>query len=300
MKISVVIPVLYSPKNLVYKDAIKSILSSWKKSGQKKSDLEIIVVFNQFDGKDFSLPKKNENNIFYLKNRINRGFTGGVNDGVFYSIYSRSADWCLVTNDDVIFDESFFSKMIPQLKISRAVVSCGVRDKDGFDQSRGMNYFRSGLTSPLVENKKTPYFVGTVFFVSKKTVLWSFDKFGFLLMEFFFAYAEDLELSVRLKKANRKVFILKDNLITHLGSLTAKRGSAKQLFWGYRNLIFIILIHWSLFEIILFSPLLLLGQIYSIALLFKKRHFLVYPKIIWSVVKHRRVVLGYRRSFHKI
>ena len=190
--------------------------------------------------------------------------------------------------------------MIPQLKISRAVVSCGVRDKDGFDQSRGMNYFRSGLTSPLVENKKTPYFVGTVFFVSKKTVLWSFDKFGFLLMEFFFAYAEDLELSVRLKKANRKVFILKDNLITHLGSLTAKRGSAKQLFWGYRNLIFIILIHWSLFEIILFSPLLLLGQIYSIALLFKKRHFLVYPKIIWSVVKHRRVVLGYRRSFHKI
>ena len=65
MKLSVVIPVLYSPKNLVYKDAIKSILSSWKKSGQKKSDLEIIVVFNQFDGKDFSLPKKNENNIFY-------------------------------------------------------------------------------------------------------------------------------------------------------------------------------------------------------------------------------------------
>ena len=300
MKISIVIPVLYSPNNLVYEDAIKSILTSWKKFDQKKNDLEIIVVFNQYSGEDFSLPKKTKNNIFYLKNRINRGFTGAVNDGVFFSIYSRLADWCLITNDDVIFDENFFSKMVPQLKINRAVVSCGVMDKDGFIQSKGMNYFRSGLTSPLVENKKTPYFVGTVFFVSKKTVLWSFNKFGFLLIEFFFAYAEDLELSIRLKKTNKKIFILKDSLITHLGSLTAKRGSAKQLFWGYRNLIFIILIHWSLFEIILFSPLLLLGQLYSIALLFKKGHFLVYPKIIWSIIKHRRVLLGYRRNFHKI
>jgi len=300
MKISVVIPVLYSPNNLVYEDAIKSILSAWKKSGQKKNYLEIIVIFNQYSGKDLSLPKKTKNNIFYLKNRINRGFTGAVNDGVFFSIYSRSADWCLVTNDDVIFDENFFSKMIPHLKMNKAVVSCGIRDKDGFIQSRGMKYFRSGLTKPLVGDEKTPYFVGTIFFVSKKTVLWSFNKFGFLLMEFFFAYAEDLELSIRLKKANRKIFILKDDLITHLGSLTAKRGSAKQLFWGYRNLIFIILIHWSLFEIILFSPFLLLGQLYSIALLFKKGHFLVYPGIIWSIIKYRGVLFSYRRNFHRI
>lgn len=296
MKIAVIIPVLYSSENFLYQEAIKSFLVAWKKTKLDKTDLEFIVVLNQFSDTDFSLPKKAKNNIFYLKNRLNRGFTGAVNDGVFFATKIRQATWCLVSNDDVLVDQDFFVEMLPQLKKNRALVSCGVKNSDGSTQSLGMNYLRTGLTKPNLNlNTASPYFVGTVFFVSAKTINWSFDSFGFLLAEFFFAYAEDLELALRLKKAHQKVFIHKKNLLTHFGSITAKRGSAQQLFWGYRNLIFILLTHWSLVRIFLFLPFLLMGQFYSLLVLFKNRHFFLYPKIIWSVIRHKTIIFSYRK-----
>ncbi|MFZ5438236.1 MAG: glycosyltransferase family 2 protein [Patescibacteria group bacterium] len=296
MKIAVIIPILYSPANLLYQEAIKSFLVAWKKTSLAKTNLEFIVVFNQFSGVDFSLPKKSKNNVFHLKNRVNKGFTGAVNDGVFFATKIRQATWCLVSNDDVLVDQDFFVEMLPQLKKNLAIVSCGVKDRDGRTQSLGMNYLMTGLTKPnLTLNINNPYFVGTAFFVSAKTIAWSFNSFGFLLAEFFFAYAEDLELALRLKKANKKVFIYQKNLLTHFGSITAKRGSAQQLFWGYRNLIFILLTHWSVVKIFLFLPFLLLGQFYSLLVLFKNRHFFLYPKIIWSVIRHRTMVFSYRK-----
>lgn len=295
MKIGVVIPVLYSPKSLLYQDAVKSIKKSWKKAGQSLKDLKIVVVLNNYGEKEKSLLVEKKGGVNLLKNRINRGFTGAVNDGVFFVFNVEQVDWSLVINDDTIVDDNFFAEILPKLKNNLAVVSCGVRDTDGKIQSLGMNYFKTGLTSPLTKNFRTDYFVGTAFFVSRKTFLWSLDNFGFLLAEFFFAYAEDLELSIRLKRANKKVLIFRKNLLTHLGSITAKRGSEKQLFWGYRNLLFITLIHWSLLEIIIFLPLLIFGQVYSLAVLLKKGHFLVYPKIIWSVIKHLPLIISYRR-----
>lgn len=297
MKIAVIIPVLYSPTNKYYLGAIKSLKKSFKKLASKHT-LSFVVVQNQYLDKNL-LPKP-KNNLYFLRNRINRGFTGAVNDGLFFANYVLKSDWCLVINDDVVVDENFFAKLVPELKNNRAVVSCGVADSNGQTQSLGMKYLATGLTVPLTDkNKTTNYFVGTAFFVSQKTITWSFEKFGFLLAEFFFAYAEDLELSIRLKKFKKQVFILKENLLTHFGSVTAKRGSAKQLFWGYRNLIFVILIHWSPLKILLFLPLLLVGQIYSLLILFKNKHFVVYPKIIWSVSKYFSIIREYRRLLKK-
>lgn len=67
MKIAVIIPILYSPANLLYQEAIKSFLVAWKKTSLAKTNLEFIVVFNQFFGVDFLCQKKVKTMFFILK-----------------------------------------------------------------------------------------------------------------------------------------------------------------------------------------------------------------------------------------
>lgn len=301
MKISVVIPILYSPSNYLYRKAAKSLIASWEKwKRSTRHSLEIILVFNNFPPeKNFPNLKLRNTKVRILTNALNRGFTGAVNDGVWLAVYQQKADWCLVFNDDALADLGFFKNMIPELKSSRAVVSCGVKNTDGSLQNAGLTYFHSGLTEPLMRFTLTPFFSGTAFFVSAQTIRWSVEQFGWLLIEFFFAYAEDLELSIRLLKENKKTHIHPETLVTHLGSVTAKRGSAFQLYWGYRNLLFVIFIHWSWLRIVWSLPALLLGQLHMVAVLVLKGYWLSYPKILWSVWKNRAILKLYRKVFYE-
>lgn len=302
MNISLIIPILYAPDNTLYQQAVKSALQSWKKvvNSSRRHSLQIVLVFNQFPPSQpvpkLRLPKKQ---VKILTHSLNRGFTGAVNDGVWFATFHQRADWCLVLNDDATVDEDFFHQLLPELKPSRAVVSCGIRNPDDSLQSAGLIYGRTGLTRPLEHFSPTPYFVGTAFFVSRRTILHSIREYGWLLADFFFAYAEDLELSLRLRRANKKVFLYPKTLVTHQGSLTARRGSAFQLYWGYRNLLFLIALHWPTSKILLSLPQLLWGQVYMLGLLLVKGHWLTYPKIWWSVWKNRAILRYYRRIFYE-
>lgn len=299
MKISLVIPILYAPGNDLYKLAVQSVVAAWKKLPRRAGkSLSIALVFNQFPPNK-KLPKIAISGvkIAVLTNALNKGFTGAVNDGVWFGAYQQQADWCLVLNDDATVDEEFFRRLIPELKSGRAIISCGVRNTDGSIQSAGLEYFPSGLTEPLTQFGKTPFFVGTVFFVSRSTVTQNFEQFGWLLANFFFAYAEDLELSVRLLRRRQKVYLHPEVLVTHLGSVTARRGSAFQLFWGYRNLLMTIILHWPVTRILMFLPWLIVGQLYCLIVLLAKGHWLVYPKIWFSIWKNREILKYYRQFY---
>jgi GT2 family glycosyltransferase len=141
--------------------------------------------------------------------------------------------------------------------------------------------------------------VGTVFFVSRSAVEESIATFGWFLPEFFFAYAEDLELSIRLKRNKKTVYISPKVLVTHLGSVTAKRGSAFQLYWGFRNLLFVLFLHWPWQSILMWLPWLAAGQLFVLALLVSKGHWLVYPRIWWSVWKNRDMLRFYRTLYYE-
>lgn len=300
MTIVVVIPILYTQRNRLYLRALKNLTAAWKKGGRQRATLEVIMVVNGLSAHQ-SLPFAPHAGlkITVLINVLNRGFTGAVNDGVWAAVFQKNADWVLVLNDDAFVDGDFFAAMIPQLTASRAIITCGVRNSDGSLQSAGLAYYPTGLASPLTRFVDSPYFSGTVFFVSAATARWSIEQFGWLLPEFFFAYAEDLELSLRLKRAGKKVFIFPKILVTHLGSVTAKRGSAFQLYWGFRNLLMVALLHWPIGHILGFMPLLMLGQLYVLALLLSKGYWLVYPKILWSLWKNRGILAAYRKALHE-
>lgn len=301
MKISVVIPILYAPQNTLYKDAAASVLAAWKKRGARfrTAHLSMVFVFNSFpvDSKDIWKPRGVKTDV--LTNALNRGFTGAVNDGAEHAVSGQHADWCLVLNDDATVDADFFAELLPELTPSKSVISCGVRNKDKSIQSRGLEYNYSGLTQPLVTDTSASLFVGTVFFVSRSAIEENTNRFGWFLPEFFFAYAEDLEFSLRLKRDGKTVFISPKTLVTHLGSVTAKRGSAFQLYWGYRNLLCVLFLHWQWQHILIWLPWLIAGQFFIMALLISKRHWLVYPKIWWSVWKNRDILRFYRKLFNE-
>ena len=298
MKISVVIPILYSPKNTLYQKALESVVRAWKKAGKRvrSHSLTAVLVFNDFSSTQ-KLPMHRTNiKVDVITSALNRGFTGAVNDGVWFAVYQQEADWCFVLNDDAVVDPDFF-QLIEALKPAHAVVSCGVRNLDGSLQSTGLAYLSTGLTSPLTRFTHTPYFSGTAFFVSRKLIQESFRHYGWLLAEFFFAYAEDVELSVRLWRARKKIYIFPRALVAHAGSLTAKRGSQLQLYWGYRNLLYVIILHWPTAKILLSLPMLMVGQLNALAILLFKGYWFVYPKIVWSVWKNRAILRLYRKKF---
>lgn len=299
MKISVIIPILYSPSNVLYEEAVESISRAWKNRGKaaKLSRLEIILVFNNAPAGPLPRQNKKSKKRTLLTSTLNRGFTGAVNDGVWWAVFRQHADWCLVLNDDAVVDSDFFSVLIPQLKKNRAVVSCGVRNFDGSLQSAGLQYGSTGLAHPLESFSLTDLFVGTAFFVSADIIKESTERYGWLLAEFFFAYAEDLELSLRLRKQGKRVVIFPKALVSHRGSITAQRGSAFQLYWGYRNLLMVVFLHWPVKKIVFLLPWLLLGQAYVLTLLFLKGHWFVYPKIWRSLWKNKAVIQLYRRQF---
>lgn len=301
MKITVVIPILYAPGNLLYRDAVKSLVASWQKlPSRARKTLQVVLVFNGFPpGTPLPTARFSGVECLCLTNALNRGFTGAVNDGAWFSVYEQKADWVLVLNDDARVDEDFFGTLLPELKPSRAVVSCGVKNSDGSLQSAGITYARSGLTQSLTRFSPTPFFAGTAFFVSASAIRWSCEQFGWLLAEFFFAYAEDVELSIRLQRTRKRVHIVPESVVTHLGSVTAKRGSAFQLYWGYRNLLFVVLLHWDWQTILKFLPQLLWGQLYAFGMLLYKGYWLVYPKILWSVWKNRKILKLYRKTFYE-
>jgi GT2 family glycosyltransferase len=305
MKLSIVIPVLYSSKNLWYLKAIDGIEKSWKKylstAKNKKVDLEIIVVFNQSQlNTKVSNPKLRGIDISILKHPLNKGFTGAVNDGAWQAFFQSKADWCLVLNDDTFLFDDFFIEIIPRLKNEYAVVSCGIANTDGSLQCSGINYLLGGLTKPAMKfSDNLKFFSGTAFIVSKETALWSFDTFGFLLINFFFAYAEDLELGVRLLRNKKKVYVHPKILLTHFGSVTAKRGSERQLYWGYRNLIFLMIVHWSSKRILTLLPFVFFAHIYIIGFLIYRGYFVTYPKIIGSIWKKRKILFFYRKQMNE-
>lgn len=233
-----------------------------------------------------------------LKTSANIGFTGAVNSALLVNSKSNF-DWYLVLNDDAKLKEDFFRSLLPILnKKKYDVVSCGVENLQGEVESFGLKYSKTGLATPIIYSKEidNKVFCGTCFLISKKCVTRHLEEDGYLFHPLYFAYAEDLELSVRMKENNEKIYVFPEILVTHQGSQTAKRGSAFQLYYGYRNQLLTIFFHWSVGEIIFSAPWLVLGQLYCLGITIKKRHFKVYPRIIWFFIKNCRSLLFERKK----
>jgi GT2 family glycosyltransferase len=307
-KIAHIIPWVWS------KDTLQNVLAAIKSieiavAGKDKIDAKIIVVVNNAPSSvtETSLKKlfsKQESvPVSFLLTQINKGFTGAVNDAIAFAQGKWNPGWYLVLNDDAALLPNFYDKVLPLLTTKYHIVSSKIQRNNGDIESNGLKRYKSGLSFPITDegiSASQQIACGTCLLLSKELVEQRMkEMFGFVLNPMYFAYNEDVELSLW---ANRRftnpIAIVDSPLVVHKGSQTAKRGSSHQLFLGFRNTIWTMLQYESRNTVINNFFNILLGQMYMILLSLYKGYFLLYPKIIKQTIKNYHSLQFLRASLH--
>lgn len=302
-KIAIIIPSVY-PFSSKY---LQNCLNSIYQTNCFKFEITIIVHLINFplslSQKSFEKKIRNKNNfkLYFIYSFCKIGFPQAINNAIFFGNFNFNPDWYLIINDDALLDKNYF--IILQEKIlskNFAVLSSKVINSSGKTDSVGLNYYRTGIACPRTKNIKKnsfPIFCGTCFMLSKKTINKLISKYGFVFNEIYFAYSEDLELSLRILKNNGKIFISNQPLVIHLVSKTNKRGSFFQLYHSFRNWFYTIIICWPLKKILINLPFIFLTHFYIILFSIYKKYFFLYFKIIFNLIKNIKILYFFRRQF---
>lgn len=297
---------------------LKSLRAAWHHRApvlKSKDRLTIVIVINglrPFSRQAAALRSRYQKlvapeiKLEIIASWANRGFTGAVNDSLLFAQQYFQPDWYIVINDDTQVEPTFFATLVTAARHHSAqVVTCPVLTPNGEIESFGLTYGVTGLAFPhrpspqnLSQVSPEHHLVcGTCFLVSASVVQRMFKSFGYFFNPLFFAYAEDVEISLRWRLMGVSIYFCSDTKITHFGSQTAQRGSEFQLYHGYRNLLLTLWLTWSSTRLLVLIPWILAGQVYALAMTWYKGHWKVGPKIIKYLWVHREALQFLRRRY---
>ncbi len=204
---------------------IESILNS------TNSNLKIILVDNESDNekvKNF----KYKNEIKIIQNKKNEGFSKANNIGIDYAL-KNNYDYTILINNDTIVEKNLIEVL---LKIAQAknfsVVQPLILNYNGneiWNAGGRINYFfgnfitRNKLGNSLNSSHElTEWFTGCCCLFKTKI----FKDIG-KLDERFFAYYEDVDFSLRLKKYGYKIGFTSKTQIYHYESFSSISNNSK-------------------------------------------------------------------------
>jgi len=220
---------------------------------------EIIIVDNASTDNSLDLIKdffsqyrstKLNTKIYQLK--INTGFAQAVNFGINHSQY----DYVVICNNDLTLEKNWFqliSKTIENNKNSKIATFFGtVLNKDGTKfESQGFKFDIVGrvknisnhkpFKKSLLKNNQIVWGTSAALVVYQKEII---KKIG-LFDKTFFAYQEDVDLSLRLAKLQYKTLYTPSAICYHLGGGTSKLMKNIRSRLCFRNWFFIIIKNYS-------------------------------------------------------
>lgn len=235
----------------------KTCLASIEKLKKNKLSVQVVVIDN--NSRDpLSLEKKYGFPIHLIYNKINKGFTGGQNDGILYSL-SQNADAVLILNNDTILDEQSLSTLVNTLNkdenIGIVVPKIYFAAGSEFHKNRYTNkdlgkviWYAGGHIDwkniiathrgvDVVDNEsfnaeiQTDFATGCCMLVRSDV----FKKVG-LLDDRYFLYYEDNDFSQRVLRAGYKIIFQPKAVIWHENAGSAGgSGSLLQDYFITRN-----------------------------------------------------------------
>jgi GT2 family glycosyltransferase len=220
-KIFVVIP------NWNGEDSIKDCLKSIVKQSIK---VNVIVVDNGSIDKSVEIISKNFPEVELIKNPVNRGFAGGVNQGIARAI-ELGAEYVATFNNDAVAEQKFIENLYKYLDKNKSdgIATCKLLDASGKKlDSTGDYYTVWGLPYPRGRGEKEidKYDNQTgIFAASGGASLYRtsmLNEIGYF-DEDFFAYYEDVDLSFRAQLADWKVAYVPSAVAYHqIGATSSK------------------------------------------------------------------------------
>ena len=212
-----------------------------------KNLLEVIVVDNgSTDGSARSV-KKACPQVKLIENKENLGFCVGNNIG----IRSATGNLIILLNNDTVVDKGWIKEILkrtssPEVGIvgcrlyflgTKIIQTLGFRMKFlGYWESIGAGQMDYGQFDVVVD---VDYVSGAALAIKREVI----EKIGLLDPEFY-AYAEDLDLCYRARKAGDRV-VISNAIVYHHGSASWDRLPLKKAYLNNRNRLFFIMKHYS-------------------------------------------------------
>lgn len=164
----------------------------------------------------------------------NRGFAGGSNAGIRRAL-ERGADWVLLLNNDAVAQPGLAAAFERAVRPDAGVLACKVVYPDGRVQYAGARFLPwlgySGRSWTRSRGTEVDRADGAAMAVSRAAV----ERAG-LLDEELFAYVEDVDWSLRIRRAGFKVLFVADAIAVHKGSAsTGGHASTTNLYYDTRN-----------------------------------------------------------------
>ena len=183
-----------------------------------------------------------------LRIEKNRGVTGGENIGIEYILRERKTDYILILNNDIAVDKELLSELV---KVAESDPEIGVVGpkiyyydyngrKDIINFAGGKINFWKGVGYHIGANeidkgqhdeiREVDYVEGSCFLIKKEVI----EKVGMLDHEYF-AYWEEADWCIRIKKGGYKGCYVPRAKIWHKVSSTTKKTSGFFEYYNTRN-----------------------------------------------------------------
>jgi GT2 family glycosyltransferase len=173
----------------------------------------------------------------------NRGFAGGVNVGVEAAL-ADEVDFVMLLNNDAVAEAGFLEPLVEAAGAGVAAACSQILDGDGsriwyagasYDPHRGHQGRHTGHGSPRIPAGVAPYETdracGGAMLVPRSV----FERVG-LLDESLFAYAEDVDWSLRAHAAGLRIVVVPASVVCHrVSASTGGASSPDSLYYAVRN-----------------------------------------------------------------
>ena len=209
--------------------------------------IETICVDNgSTDGSDV-LVEQRLPQVELLRTGANLGYAGGNNAGIRRAL-ERGADWVLLLNNDAVAEPGL-ADALERAVVARpdaGLLACKVVGEDGIVQYGGAKYRRWIGYSGRAEARAPDVRPGALLDVDRADGAASAVSRGAadaagLLDESLFLYVEDVDWSLRIRRAGFSVVYVSDAVVRHKGS-AASGGtrSTTNLYYDTRNTIVVL------------------------------------------------------------
>lgn len=195
-------------------------------------NLKIILVDNgSVDGSVQKL-KDEFRDVTFLENQNNLGFTGGNNAGIEYAL-NQEFDHILLLNNDTTVMPDFLEKLVsllesyPQAGMVQPLILFEDNKNKIWSAGGKYNSFngnsitqgdRKNVDNFSLTISELDWATGCCILVSSRLV----KEIG-LLQNSYFAYFEDVDWSLRARKAGYKILLQPESIIYHEGSAASKK-----------------------------------------------------------------------------
>ncbi|MFZ2188479.1 MAG: glycosyltransferase family 2 protein [Candidatus Moraniibacteriota bacterium] len=193
---------------------------------------EVVVVDNNSEDGSVELARLDFPKATFIKNEQNLGFSAGNNVGIRYSL-ERKADFVLLLNNDTEVKKDFLKQLIINASENE---KAGLFSPQIFSEDKESVWFSGGRIDWLRmksfnSTEELRYDFASSDFISGCAMLVRAEVFARigLLDEDFFLYWEDVDFSVRAKKAGYSFVVVANSHIYHLEKSEMNRP--KKVYW---------------------------------------------------------------------